>query len=124
MTPIARRSLAQKSAVGEEEAKISSVASRPEAASIALDLDLDQVALRSSLGIGQCPDEAEAPVLALRDRQGPFTSAIRRWPNWRRCSPASRPPRTSSTTTEETWPAERRWSSSTSAMPRSDSHSR
>src|SRR4029453_16291545 len=36
-----------------------------------LDLDLDQVALRIETGIGQCGDEAEAAVLALRDRQWP-----------------------------------------------------
>ena len=34
-----------------------------------LDLDLDQIALRIEAGIGQRRDEAEAPVLALRDRQ-------------------------------------------------------
>ena len=69
MTPIARRSLAQKIAVGEEEAKISSVAARPDGGVHRLDLDLDQIALRLESRIGQRRDEAEAPVLALRDRQ-------------------------------------------------------
>ncbi len=119
MTPIASRSFAQKTAVGDEAAKSSVDRGKTRRRVHRLDLDLDEIALGVESGIASAPRRGRAAgPRTAGSSSARSTSAIRRWPKLEQVLRQAgrrgrrRPRRTTR------GPAERRWSSSTSAMPR------